>query len=166
MDLQSAVDGDLLTDQYTYDPETWHPALAGLVAGAIAAIDAAIIGWILTTWFFDSPHEYANSLTVVVVALVLGTISGSLWRRLRASKNARTVFAWTMAGGFVATIAAVLITDQTVLRSLAPYAVPLVAIIFITLAFFTPLLSTSRSPRWIAALPVLLALAIGVGLFL
>ena len=155
-----------MTNRYIYDPDTWPPALAGIVAGAIAAMVAATIGWILTTIVIDSPHEFTNSLTIVIVALVLGFISGSLWRKLRATDNARMVFGWTLAGGFVATIAAVLIADQTVLRSLAPYAVPLVAIVFITLAFFTPLLSTVRSPRWIATLPVLASLAIGIGLFL
>lgn len=155
-----------MTNRYTYDPDTWPPILAGLVAGAIAAIDAAIIGWILTTTTYDSPDEYANSLTVVVIALALGLISGTLWRRLRASSNARTVFAWTMAGGFLATIAAVLLADQTVLASLAPYAVPLVAIVFITLGFFTPMLTRVRSPQWIAAIPLLIAIALGFGLLL
>ncbi|GMQ93633.1 MAG: hypothetical protein BMS9Abin12_1113 [Acidimicrobiia bacterium] len=155
-----------MTNQYTYDPDAWPPVVAGLVAGAIAAIAAAVIGWILTTTALDSPDEYANSLTVVVIALVLGLISGVLWRRLRASSNAQTVFAWSMAGGFVAAIAAVLLADQTVLTSLAPYAVPLVAIVFITLGFFTPMLARTRSPQWIAAIPPLLAVGIGFGLFL
>lgn len=164
MDLQGAVTECPLTDQYTYDSNTWPPALAGIVAGAIAAIDAAIIGWILTEFVVDQPHEYTNSLTVAVTALVLGWASGMLWRRLRATNNAPRVFAWTLAGGFVATLSAVLIADQTVLRSLAPYAVPLAAVIFITLAFFTPVLARVTTAKWIAAIPVLLALAIGVGL--
>lgn len=155
-----------MADTYSYNPDTWSPALAGVVAGAIGAIVAAIVGRILTGGTVDNPHDYVNSLTVVIAALVLGFISGMLWRRLRATDNPSTVFAWTLVGGGVATLAAVLIVDQTVLSSLAPYAVPLVAIIFITLAFFTPIVSRVTAPTWIAAIPVLLAIAIGVGLFL
>lgn len=139
--------------------------LAGLVAGAIGAIDAAIVGWILTAWVFEAPHDYANSLTVVVVALVLGVISGALWRKLRASPNGRVVFTWAIVGAFFATLSAVVIADQTVVNHLAPYAVPLTAIIFITIAAFTPTLSASHTAKWVAAIPVLLALALGVALY-
>jgi hypothetical protein len=155
-----------VSDTYVYDPDAWPPALAGVVAGAIGAIVAAIIGWILTGGIVENPHDYVNSLTVVIVSLALGFIAGMLWRRLRATNNASTVFAWTLVGGGVATVAAVLMVDQTVLSSLAPYVLPLVAIIFITLAFFTPIMSRVTAPTWIAAIPILLALAIGVGLFL
>jgi hypothetical protein len=154
-----------LADTYTYNPDTWSPALAGVVAGSIGAIVAAIVGWILTGEVVENPHDLVNSLTVVIVALVLGLIAGLLWRRLRATDNASTIFAWTVVGGFVMTLAAILVVDQTVLSSLAPYTVPLAGIIFITLAFFTPILSRVTAPPWIAVIPVLLALAIGLGLF-
>lgn len=155
-----------MTDQYTYDPNTWPPSLAGIVAGAIGAIVAALIGWMLTGGIVDQPSDYTNSLTVVIVSLVLGWISGLLWRRLRAGDNAVMAFSWTIAGGFLVTLSAVLIVDQTVLSSLAPYAVPLAAIVFITLAFFTPILTRVTAPKWSAAVPLLLAFAVGVGLFL
>lgn len=155
-----------MTDQYTYDPNTWPPSLAGIVAGAIGAIVAALIGWMLTGGIVDRPSEYANSLTVVLISLTLGWISGLLWRRLRASDNAPKTFSWTVAGAFLVTLSAVLIVDQTVLSSLAPYAVPLAAVIFITLAFFTPVLARVTAPRWAAAVPLLLAFAVGFGLFL
>ena len=155
-----------MTDQYTYDPNTWPPSLAGIVAGAIGAIVAALIGWMLAGGVVDRPSEYANSLTVVLISLTLGWISGLLWRRLRASDNALKTFSWTVAGAFLVTLSAVLIVDQTVLSSLAPYAVPLAAVIFITLAFFTPVLARVTAPKWSAAVPILLALAIGIGLFL
>jgi hypothetical protein len=155
-----------VSDTYVYDPDAWPPALAGVVAGAIGAIVAAIIGWILTGGIVENPHDYVNSLTVVIVSLALGFIAGMLWRRLRAMDNAATVFSWTLVGGGVATLAAVLIVDQTVLSSLAPHTLPLFAVIFITLGFFTPIMSRVTAPTWIAAIPILLALAIGVGLFL
>lgn len=156
-----------MTDRYVYDPDTWPPALAGIVAGAVAAIVAAIIGWILTEMVVDRPHEYTNSLTVVIIALVLGWLSGLLWRQLRATDKAQRIFAWTLAGGFAAALGALLIANQSVLGigSLAPYAVPVAAVIFITLAFFTPLLARVTAAMWIAAIPLLLALAIGIGLF-
>ncbi len=61
-----------MTDRYTYDPDAWSPTLAGIVAGALGAIVAAIIGRLLTEVAFDRPHELANSLTVVLIALILG----------------------------------------------------------------------------------------------
>ena len=155
-----------LTDKYTYDPNTWPPSLAGIVAGAVGAIVAAIIGWMLTGGVVDRPSEYTNSLTVVTVSLVLGWVSGLLWRRLRAGDNAVRAFSWTIAGGFLVTLSAVLIVDRTVLNSLAPYAVPLAAIIFITLGFFTPVLARVTAPLWSASVPILLAFAVGFGLFL
>jgi uncharacterized membrane protein len=155
-----------LTEKYTYEPNTWPPSLAGIVAGAIGAIVAALIGWMLTGGIVDRPSEYTNSLTVVSVSLTLGWISGLLWRRLRAGNNAVNAFSWTIVGGFLVTLSAVLIVDQTVLSSLAPYAVPLAAIIFITLAFFTPVLARITAPKWSAVIPILLAFAIGIGLFL
>jgi polyisoprenoid-binding protein YceI len=146
---------------YSYNPDTWNPVLAGVVAGAIAAIVAALVSLPLR-----SPDEIiANSLTVVVASLVLGGISGLLWRRLRLNENAVRIFGWTMAGGFVAAMAGVAIADQTALNNLVPYATPLAAVIFITLGFLTPLLSGVTGPVWIAAIPIVVAVALGIGLF-
>jgi len=146
---------------YTYNPDAWNPVLAGIVAGAIAAIGAALISLPLR-----SPDEIvANSLTVVVASLLLGGISGLLWRRLRVDDNAIRVFGWTIAGGFVAAMAGVAIADQTALNNLVPYAAPLAAVIFITLGFVTPLLAGATSPTWVAAIPIIIALAVGIGLF-
>ncbi|MGI9585860.1 MAG: YceI family protein [Acidimicrobiia bacterium] len=146
---------------YTYNPDTWNPVLAGVVAGATAAIVAALISLPLR-----SPDEIiANSLTVVVASLVLGGISGLLWRRLRVNDNALRVYGWTIAGGFVAAMAGVTLADQTTLNNLVPYAAPLIAVIFITLGFLTPLFAGVTSATWIAAIPIIIALAIGVGLF-
>ena len=149
-----------MSDSYTYDPDTWYPPIAGAVAGAIAAVVAGIVSLPLR-----SPDDvFANSLTVVIVSIVLGVISGSLWRRLRAMANAQKLFAWSMVGAFVASMAAIAIVDLTILSSLIPYAAPLAAIIFITLGFFTPVLSRLTAPVWVAAIPILIALGIGIGL--
>ncbi len=57
-----------MSDSYTYDPATWHPVIAGAVAGALAAIVAGLVSLPLR-----SPDEaLANPLTVVLVSLALG----------------------------------------------------------------------------------------------
>jgi hypothetical protein len=60
---------------------------------------------------------------------------------------------------------AVTIVDQTLLSNLIAYAAPIAAIIFITLGFLTPVLARVTAPVWIAAIPVLIALAFGIGFF-
>ncbi len=150
-----------MTDSYTYDPDAWHPAVAGLVAGAIAATVAGILSAILR-----SPDEVvANSLSVALTSLALGIVAGALWRRIRLADNAKRLFGWTMAGGWFVSMLAVTIIDQTVLSNLVAYAAPIAAIIFITLGFLVPILSTVTAPRWIAVVAVLAAIAVGVGLF-
>ena len=145
---------------YSFDPDSWNPVLAGTVAGAVGAIVAALIALAL-----DSPNEtYANSLSVVIVALILGAASGELWRRLRATNNGLRTFAWTTAGGFFVVVTGIVIADQTVVADLTPYAVPIAAIVFITLGFLTPLIDGVEAPMWLAAVPIALALALGVGL--
>ncbi|KAA3640738.1 MAG: hypothetical protein DWP92_02465 [Armatimonadetes bacterium] len=146
---------------YTFDPDAWHPAVAGAVAGSIAAIVAALVSVPLR-----SPDEIiANSLSVVLVAIVLGLVSGMLWRRLRAGRSPQKVFAWAMFGGFIVAMLAVSLGQAFLLDNLIAYAAPLAAIIFVTLGFLVPLLSRVTAPLWIAAIPVLIALGLGVGLF-
>jgi polyisoprenoid-binding protein YceI len=150
-----------VTDTHTYDPDAWHPAVAGLVAGAIAAIVAGILSAILR-----SPDEVvANSLSVALTSLALGVVAGALWRRIRLADNAKRLFGWSMAGGWFVSMLAVTIVDQTVLSNLVAYAAPIAAIIFITLGFLVPILSTVTAPRWIALVAVLAAIVVGVGLF-
>lgn len=150
-----------MSNSYTYDPDAWHPAIAGAVSGALAAIVAGLVSLPLR----NPDQVLANTLTVVLVSLGLGLVSGALWRRLRATDNAQRVFAWSMVGGFLVTMIAISIVDQTVLATLIPYATPLAVIIFITLGFFTPMLSRVTAPVWVAAVPIVIALALGAGLF-
>lgn len=147
-----------MTDSYTFDPSSWNPILAGVVAGAIAAIVAALIALML-----DSPNETTgNSLVIVLIALTIGAASGLLWRRLRANANAMRTFGWTIAGGFFITLVAISIADQTAIDNLIQYAVPLSAVIFITVGFITPLLDGVTAPQWVAIIPIVIALAIGI----
>lgn len=148
-------------DTFTYDPDAWNPAIAGLVAGAIGAIVAGILSVVLR-----SPDEIvANSLSVVLASLALGVVAGLLWRRLRATANAWRSFGIAMGGGWFVAMLAVTIVDQTLLSNLIAYAAPIAAIIFITLGFLTPVLARVTAPLWVAAIPVVIALAFGIGFF-
>lgn len=149
-----------MTDSYTYDPDSWNPILAGVVAGAVAAIVAALLALLL-----ESPNRTAaNSLVVVLLALAIGAASGLLWRRVRATNNALRTFGWTIAGGFIITLVAITIADQSSVDNLIRYAVPLAAVIFITVGFITPLLDGVTAPPWVAIIPIAIALIIGAAL--
>ena len=150
-----------MTSSYTYNPNTWSPVLAGAVAGSIAAMVAGLVSLLLR-----SPDEViANSLTVVIVSIVLGLFAGVLWRKLRATDNAEKVFAWSMVAAFFAVAAAIALVDLFALSNTAKYAGPLAIIIFLTLGFFVPMLSRVTAPVWVAAIPIVVALILGVGLF-
>jgi hypothetical protein len=150
-----------MTDTYRFEPNAWHPALAGAVSGSIAAIVAALVSLPLR-----SPNEnIANTVSVVLASIVLGVLSGMLWRRLRAGSYASKIFAWTMVGAFVAAMLAVTLGDRFLLDNFVTYAAPLAAIIFVTFGFLVPMLSRATLPVWVAAVPIVVALALGVGLF-
>lgn len=150
-----------MSDSYIYDPNSWNPILAGVVAGAISAIVAALAALVL-----ESPNESSgNSLVIVLIALAIGAASGFLWRRLRATNNALRTFGWTVAGGFVITLVAITVADLTFVDDLAVYAVPLAAVVFITVGFITPLLDGVTTPSWVAIIPIVVALALGIALF-
>jgi hypothetical protein len=150
-----------VSSSYNYNPDTWPPVLAGAVAGAIAAIVAGLVSLALR-----SPDEViANSLSVVLVSIVLGLIAGALWQRQRAIRNAEKVFAWSMVGAFFVVAAAIALADLFAFSNLIEYAGPLAVIIFVTLGFFVPMLSRITASVWIAAIPIVVALALGIGLF-
>jgi hypothetical protein len=120
----------------------------------------------LLSLILRSPDEIvANSVTVVLVSIVLGLVSGGLWRRLRATANAERTFAWSMVAAFFVVAAMIALADLFALSNLAKYAGPLAVIIFITLGFFIPMLSQVTAPVWVAAIPIVIAIALGIGLF-
>ncbi len=150
-----------MTDDYTYDPRALNPILAGLAAGAVGAIAASLIALPIYT-----PDELiANSLTVTVAALIIGALSGMLWRRIRASSNATRTFALAMVGGFVVTMMAASIIDQTTLNRFIPYAGAVSLVIFLSVGLLTPAFARAIAPAWAALIPVVLALIVGFGLF-
>lgn len=145
---------------YTYDPDTLDPVLSGLAAGGVAALFAAAVAIPL-----KSPDEVlANSVSITVVSLLIGLATGALWRRLRATSRATTSY-WIAVGSawFIAMIA-VTIIDQAVVRDLVPYATPVATVIFLTVGLLTPPFSQLHVPAWTAAIPVVAAAALGLGL--
>ncbi len=150
-----------MADDYTYDPRALNPILAGLAAGSVGAIAASLVALPIHT-----PDELvANSLTITVVALIIGALSGLLWRRIRATSHATRTFALTMVGGFVVTMMAAAIIDQTALSRFIPYAGIVALVIFLSIGLLTPVFARAVAPAWAALIPVALALVVGFGLF-
>ena len=150
-----------MVDDYTYDPRTIDPILAGVAAGSVGAIAASLIALPIHT-----PDELvANSLTVTIAALVIGALSGFLWRRIRATTNASRPFALAMIGAFVITMMAAAIIDQTSLERFIPYAGAVSLVIFLAVGLLTPVFSRAVAPWWAALIPVVIALVVGFGLF-
>lgn len=146
---------------YTHDPRSLNPILAGLAAGSVGAIAASLIALPVHT-----PDELvANSLTITIAALVIGALSGLLWRRIRATTNSTRTFALTMVGGFVITMMAAAIIDQTALDRFVPYAGAASLVIFLSIGLLTPVFARAVVPAWVAIIPVVLALIVGLGLF-
>ena len=150
-----------MANNYTYDPRTLDPILAGVAAGSVGAIAASLIALPIHT-----PDELvANSLTVTIAALVIGALSGLLWRRIRPMSNAPRTFALTMVGAFIVTMMAAAIIDQTTLDRFIPYAGAVSLVIFLSVGLLTPVFSRAVAPAWAALIPVIIALLVGFGLF-
>lgn len=150
-----------MSSSYEYDPAAWSPIVAGLAAGAVGGIAGSLLALPLR-----SPDEVvANSLSIVIAALVIGLVSGMLWRRLRASATARRSFWMAIGLGFAAALTAIAVTDWFVFSNLIPYAAPVALVIFLSVGLLTPVFATVTVSPWIAAIPVVLALVAGVGLF-
>ncbi len=150
-----------MTDDYTYDPETLSPWLAGLTAGAVAGIAGTLLAFTLR-----SPDDIvANSVTVTIGALLIGLASGALWRQVRATTNGLRTFRWAVVGGFVVTLIAIAIIDQVALARLIPYAMPIDAVIFGVIGLLTPYFSTMHWPSWLVAVPVVIVVVLAIGLF-
>lgn len=145
---------------YTYDPDTLEPLLAGLAAGAFAALFGAAVAIPL-----KSPDEVlANSVSVTLVALFIGLATGALWRRLRATNRAMTSYWLAVGSAWLVAMIAVTIVDQAVVRDLVPYATPVATVIFLSVGMLTPPFSQLHVPAWSVAIPVIAAAALAIGL--
>ncbi|MEE8473640.1 MAG: hypothetical protein V3S82_10775 [Dehalococcoidia bacterium] len=137
------------------------PVRAGLVAGSIAAIAAALASLPLR-----SPDDILlNSATVVVGTLVTGLAAGSIWRILPhdRSRPRRFVLWW---GTALAVAALLAVAGETQFDRFAGFLLPLAAIAFALTGFLTPLMARSSKMRrwWLAPMAVLLAMAVGIAL--
>ena len=115
--------------------------IAGLTAGSIAAVVAALVSLPLR-----SPDDaLLNSATVVIAALIAGLAAGALWRYSARSKRHRTVFAgvWTAAFGAAALLSW---AGETQLDRFLPFALPLAAIVFTLTGALTVLLWPAHPP--------------------
>lgn len=150
-----------MADDYSYDPRALNPILAGFAAGSVGAIAASLVALPIHT-----PDELiANSLTVTIAAIIIGGLSGLLWRRIRATRNAARTFALSMVAAFFITMMAVAIIDQTTLDRFIPYAGAVSLVIFLSVGLLAPAFSRAVVPAWVAFIPVLIALIVGFGLF-
>lgn len=147
--------------RYTYDPEALSPLLAGLAAGSVGAIAASLIALP-----FESPNDtYANSISVVLVAMILGAIAGSLWRRLRAQRNGLRAFSLAMVGGFLVVATALALIEWSAGGGWFAYGVLVTGVVFLSIGLLTPPISRAVAPAWTVAIPVVLALLVAAGIF-
>ena len=138
--------------------------LAGLAAGGLAAVAAALLSLPLR-----SPDDvFLNSATVTVGALLIGVAAGlHLWWWGEGTAAVRTL-RLTLAGLFAVVLAGSLLLDLTPsapLAGLTRFAVPLAAVICLIVGLLTPLLARpALRPAWTGAVSVLLALGLGLAL--
>lgn len=136
--------------------------LAGLTAGAIAAVIVALVSLPL-----HSPVDSVfNSATVSIAAIAVGLIAGLLWMRL----SARIMwYGISLAGLFIIVLAAAL-AGESVLDRLASFTIPLAAIAIIVCAVLTPLLANFFVRpelgllKWSPVPALIVALVLGFGL--
>src|SRR5665811_2363488 len=150
-----------MAEDYIYDPRTLNPILAGLAAGSVGAIAAALLALPV-----DSPNETtANPITITIVAILIGAPSGALWRSVRAQRNGSRTFAWSIGGGLFVVLSALAIIEWTAGAGWFTYAGLVAAVIFLSVGMLTPVISRAVAPSWAAWIPVLLAVIVALGLF-
>lgn len=134
---------------------------AGIIAGSVSAIAAAIVSLPL-----HSPDDILlNSATVVIGALLAGLSAGIVWRFLAGRPRGLPMFAivWAMA---IALIAVFALAGETQLDHFAAFVLPLGAIVFLLTGLLTILLHRITIPAgwWSVLAIVVIALALGAGL--
>ena len=151
-----------MAEDYIYDPRTLSPTVSGLAAGSVGAIAASLISLPVT-----SPNDtVANPLTVTIVAMIFGALSGMVWRRVRATTNGGRDFVIAMVGGLLVVISALAIIEWTAGGGWFTYSALIVGVIFLSVILLTPAISRAVAPIWAALVPVVLAVIVAVGLFL
>ena len=134
---------------------------AGIIAGSISAVVAALVSLPLR-----SPDDILlNSLTVTAGALLAGVVAGAVWRIL-AGHTRRTLWfgaLWSVCFGLTALLA---VAGETQLDHFVAFVLPLGAIVFAITGAVTVTLAGSSAVhrKWVPAVAIVIALAIGIGL--
>ena len=135
--------------------------IQGLTGGAIAAIAAALVSLPL-----HSPNDVLfGTVPIVAGSLLLGLAAGAVWTRLASGPNPRKRFALIWLAVFAVSVAAMAVVDSWLDRMLS-FGAPLAAISFALTGAFVAAsqdVAVLRS-RWVTAIGLLLALAVGLGL--
>ena len=150
-----------MAEDYRYDPRTLSPTVSGIAAGSVGAIAAALISLPV-----DSPNDaVANPLTVTVVAMIIGALSGLVWRRLRATDKGTATFVIAMVAGLLVVLSVLAIIEWTAGGGWFTYSALVTGVIFLSVILLTPPISRAVAPVWAAMIPVVLAIAVAIGLF-
>ena len=137
-----------------------RPVLAGLTAGAAAAIVASLVQLPL----YSPTDVVFNSLTVTAGSLVAGLLAGALWAVANKSAPRRRLFyaVWLALFGVVAGASA---AGDTQIDRMVSFVLPLAAIVMASTGIGTPLLSGSgRLGLLAASIAVMVAVGVGAGL--
>ena len=135
---------------------------AGITAGALAAIVAVLVSLPL-----KSPDDsLLNSASVAVASLIVGLISGLMWKMLVNTEGRPKKFG-ILWGVSSVTVGSMLLSAFAVqLDNLIPFALPLVFIVCTITGVLTPLFGRDPSPLrwWIAPATVVVVLALAIPL--
>ena len=143
------------------DPRQEWPIRTSLLAGSVAAIAATVVSLPL-----HSPTDtLLNSATVTLGALAAALATGVIWKGLSRYAARPRIFAvvWALGLGLVAAAA---VAGEAQLERSASFAVPLAIIAFAITGISTATLSRSSFTNrwWLAALALLVAVGVGIGL--
>ncbi len=136
--------------------------LAGLTAGSVAAVVAALVSLPLR-----SPSDtLLNSASVALACLLSGLVAGLLWLAVKRTGRPTVYFlaAWTVL--FVPAAIAVVVFGRSQLDNFTAFAVPLAAISYVVTGALTVAIPRClpRLRWWQAGTAIVVALAIGIGL--
>jgi hypothetical protein len=98
--------------------------------------------------------------------MIIGALSGLVWRRLRATDNGAATFVIAMVAGLLVVLSALAIIEWTAGGGWFTYSALVTGVIFLSVILLTPPISRAVAPIWAAMIPVVLAIIVAAGLFL
>lgn len=141
-----------------------HAVLGGLGAGALAAAAAALLSLPLR-----SPDDaFFNTASVTLGGLLVGLLAGLAWWALQRRARPLVAFVrWLVAGFALVTLVALAFeaAPNAPLDGVAPFVLPLAALVFATVGVLTPLLARpALRPAWSGPLAAGGAIVLGLAL--